>query len=188
MDKVIKQGIGKCFVILTSRPGFLDKQIRDNFDGEITVKPKGVCKTTKHGIKKHKEERYFKCPKCGIHKNSTSKLNDHYKGRHNPLKCSQCSMSFSTPSGLNRHKYMHTTPRHFCPQCGKGYHFFGQLNQHSLTHRIIPTHECNFGNCRKSYLSNSDLLKHIRTHKAKEQKCSKCDYCTKDEKLLQSHH
>ena len=37
IDKMIEQGIGNCFVILTSRPGFLNKQIRDMFDGEITI-------------------------------------------------------------------------------------------------------------------------------------------------------
>ena len=96
-------------------------------------------------------------------------------------------MTFSTPSGLNRHRYLHAAPRHFCAQCGKGFHFQGQLNQHSLTHHTIPSHVCNFGRCRKSYLSNSDLLKHVHTHRAKEQKCDKCDYSTKDKKLLQSH-
>ena len=56
----------------------------------LEVKPEGVFKTTKHGIKKHKDKRYFKCPSCGIHKSSTSKLNDHYKRHHEPLKCSKC--------------------------------------------------------------------------------------------------
>ena len=37
IDKLVNQGIGNCFIILTSRPGFLDKQIRDKFDGEITI-------------------------------------------------------------------------------------------------------------------------------------------------------
>ena len=37
MDKVIKQGIGNCCVVLTSRPGFLDKQIRDKFHGEVII-------------------------------------------------------------------------------------------------------------------------------------------------------
>ena len=37
IDKLIKQGIGNCFVILTSRPAYLDKQTRDRFDGEISI-------------------------------------------------------------------------------------------------------------------------------------------------------
>ena len=38
IDNLVKNGIGTCFVILTSRPGFLDKQIRDTFDGELLLK------------------------------------------------------------------------------------------------------------------------------------------------------
>ena len=37
IDKLVNQGIGNCLIILTSRPGFLHKQIRDIFDGEITI-------------------------------------------------------------------------------------------------------------------------------------------------------
>ena len=37
IDKLVNQGIGNCLIILTSRPGYLDKQIRDRFDGEITI-------------------------------------------------------------------------------------------------------------------------------------------------------
>ena len=37
IDKVIEQGIGNCTVVLTSRPGFLGKQIKDKFDDEIIL-------------------------------------------------------------------------------------------------------------------------------------------------------
>ena len=37
IDKLVNQGIGNCLTILTSRPGYLNKQIRDRFDGEITI-------------------------------------------------------------------------------------------------------------------------------------------------------
>ena len=37
IDKLVNQGIGSYLMILTSRPGYLDKQIRDRFDGEITI-------------------------------------------------------------------------------------------------------------------------------------------------------
>ena len=37
IDKLVNQGIGNCLIILTSRPGYLDKQIRDMFGGEITI-------------------------------------------------------------------------------------------------------------------------------------------------------
>ena len=38
IDKVIESGIGNCFLILTSRPGdYLEKEIRDQMDGEIII-------------------------------------------------------------------------------------------------------------------------------------------------------
>ena len=164
----------------------------DQIQGEIMEmedlqSPKGVFKTTKHGIVKHKNTHYFLCLVCGIHKMMTSKLNVHYRNRHKPLKYDKCSMVFNTPSALTRHSYTHQKPRHFCTQCRKGYYFLGELSQHSLTHQKIHTHLCNYGSCTKGYLSNTNLLKHVRTHKTKEVKCTKCDYQSKEKKLLQSH-
>ena len=39
--------------------------------------PKGAFNTTNQ-LKKFKPERYFKCPKCGIHKGTTQWLNEDY--------------------------------------------------------------------------------------------------------------
>ena len=59
IDNLVKNGIGTCFVILTSRPGFLDKQIRDMFDGEIIIK--GL---SKENIRKG-AERYLQSEEKG---------------------------------------------------------------------------------------------------------------------------
>ena len=37
MDKVINQGVGKSFTILTSRPGFLDKKLKDKYDEYVKI-------------------------------------------------------------------------------------------------------------------------------------------------------
>ena len=37
IDKAIEQGLGNCFLILTSRPGHIDESTRDKMDGEITI-------------------------------------------------------------------------------------------------------------------------------------------------------
>ena len=36
IDRVIESGVGNCFIILTSRPGFVEA-VRDKMDGEITI-------------------------------------------------------------------------------------------------------------------------------------------------------
>ena len=46
---------------------------------EAEQKGKGEFKTMEHGIKIQKEERYFLCPVCNIHKASMQRLNDHFK-------------------------------------------------------------------------------------------------------------
>ena len=71
----------------------------------------GSFKTTDHNLKKHKEEHYFRCPVCGIHKGTTSHLNDHFKCRHPPISCENSKQTFSTLSGLAHHKYTHEEPR-----------------------------------------------------------------------------
>ncbi|MCG8620578.1 MAG: hypothetical protein MJE68_01085, partial [Proteobacteria bacterium] len=149
--------------------------------------PKGQFKTKEHGLKKHKEVRYFRCPKCGIHKTTVMKLNDHYKRRHPLLKCDKCTMSFCTPSGLSRHMYVHSTPRYPCLDCHKIFHFSSELKTHRVVHLKIKAHFCNRGNCGKSFMNNPDLLKHVREHDAKPVSCSECDYTTKNKRLLKSH-
>ena len=37
IDHAISHGIGKCFLILTARPGFLEKQVTDRFDKQLYI-------------------------------------------------------------------------------------------------------------------------------------------------------
>ena len=37
IDKAIKSGIGNCFMLLTSRPGYVEKDIQDRIDGEVRI-------------------------------------------------------------------------------------------------------------------------------------------------------
>ena len=102
--------------------------------------PKGAFTTTGHGFKIIKKIHYFKCPECGIHKKITMGLNEHYKRRHKPIPCGKCDMIFHTPSGYDRHKYMHLDPRYKCDQCDKNFHFLGELCQHSTVHSKNKTY------------------------------------------------
>ena len=110
-------------------------------------KPKGKLVTTDHTLQRFKKECYFRCPVCLIHKMMTFKLNEHYKRRHPPLKCEHCTMTFVTPSGLSRHKYVHTVPRYLCTDCTESFHFESQLKQHRVKHLKVQSHFCNFGSC-----------------------------------------
>ena len=113
-------------------------------------------------------------------------LNAHYRDTHKKVKCSKCSMSFTTPSTLTRHYYTHAEPRKFC-RCGKGFYFSSELHVHKLTHRRIKTQMCTYPGCGKSYFSAADLAKHACIHENIAWNCNKCDYSTPDKRLLRSH-
>ena len=109
--------------------------------------PKGLFKTKWHGIKKsQKKIRWFKCPSCDVYKDSTAKLNEHFDCHHEQLQCKQCFMNFSTPSGLDRHWYVHKPPHFHCNICGKPFYFVGEMNQHKVSHCTIRTQVCNYRN------------------------------------------
>ena len=113
-----------------------------NNAAETPAPPDGKFTTTEHGIKITKKSRFFRCPKCGVHKGCVSDLNAHYKHRHKSILCDKCDMIFYTPSAFERHKYVHLEHRHHCDSCGKGFRFFGELNQHTSVHRNICTFVC----------------------------------------------
>ena len=68
--------------------------------GKIDIKTYGIPKTVK--------ERKMKCPSCPKICNSTKERNDHHKSAHGNLSCAVCNEQFSTPSALDKHKYVHT--------------------------------------------------------------------------------
>ena len=150
-------------------------------------KPKGKFSTTEHKLIKHKPTRFFKCPICGMHKSTVSKLNAHFKRRHPPLKCNDCDQVFHTPSSQARHKYSHAEPRHPCNDCGKKFYFPGELKQHRTTHLKVAMHACNHGTCQRRFMNKPDLLKHVRTHTNTPRKCSHCKYESSDPRLFKNH-
>ena len=117
----------------------------------------------------------------------THRLNDHYKRRHQPLKCDKYDMLFNTPSGMARHRYTHSDKGKRYTDCGKSFHLDSELQQHRITHRKVPGFKCNHDTCDRQLMNKPDLLKHIRTHKVTLMHCDQCDYSTKDKCLLAIH-
>ena len=118
---------------------------------------------------------------------SVLKLNAHYKRRHPPINCEKCELVFQTPSSYTRHRYTHEEPRHKCDDCGKAFYFEGELKQHRTSHLKIRMHKCNYGKCTRSFMNKPDLLKHVRTHTNKPQKCTECEYASTDPRLFKNH-
>ena len=105
-------------------------------------------------------------------------LNNHYREKHDRVKCSQCQEIFTTPCTLQRHMYTHKPPRAFC-RCGEGFYFKTKLRIHKLMHRRICTQICVHPGCGCSYYSASELSKHALIHENIDWKCERCDYSTK---------
>ena len=169
----------------------IDEPSNDDSSGNAsipTTNPKGKFRTRSHGLpKKKKRVRFFTCGVCGTRKTSTHDLNRHFKLRHEPLICKKCDKAFTTLSGLARHKYTHEPPRFPCDDCEKKFFFSYELKQHRVTHLKVRAHFCNYGNCKKGFMNNADLLKHVRTDTAKRMNCKKCEYSTTNPRLMQSH-
>lgn len=106
--------------------------------------------------------------------------------------CSDCSKSYSTYSGLTKHKQFHCTaspnnqaPKSFkCNFCEKTYTSLGALKMHIRTH----TKPCKCHLCGKAFSRPWLLQGHIRTHTG--DKPFSCNYCHRafaDKSNLRAH-
>ena len=72
IDDAIENGLGECFVILTSRDGYIPKDILDKMDGEVEItglSPKNIRKCTAKCLESEKRAKDLirKCKKIGIY-------------------------------------------------------------------------------------------------------------------------
>ena len=141
------------------------------------------------GLLKHKKGRKFPCKECKYICDSQAMLNAHRIKDHDLVICSVCNKSFSTPLTLSRHKYSHVSLKYSCNQCTESFAFKSALERHSYSHRKHALFVCHHKNCRRSYFSNNELLKHVLVHKDIVWSCPEenCDYTTYDKRLLKPH-
>ena len=64
-----------------------DTTVIYNLDDVVPDKKKRVFTTVTRGIKITKRSCMYTCPKCGIKKTSVQSINEHYKCRHDSVKC-----------------------------------------------------------------------------------------------------
>ena len=176
----------------TVMPDKIGEKQRDTSPSEVQGSPKGVWKTTCHGIQKNygpAHPQNYGCKVCGQLLPSRGELNEHYRMNHLLVLCPVCKKSFSCPNTCNRHLYLHNlNKRHVCDKCKESFTFKSELATHGIIHRTLKTWICAKKGCEHDFKRKSNLAAHAKTHSGQVYVCTICNnFSTKIEKNLKSH-
>ena len=120
----------------------------------------------------------FKCPvrTCKTREKTRKEISDHYRHSHNKAnKCKLCQRKYSAPHSLMQPLYKHDKlkNRYIC-KCGATFPFRSQIKIHKLKHTRKLNNPCT--ECSLPFKHYHDMLKHRRSHTAKEYSCDHCNY------------
>ena len=136
-----------------------------------------------------------------VHSEETVDLNNNFKDSakrdgkdfmddsENKFKCARCSRTYSTPSGLAKHRQFHCANPYVkktfnCKFCDKVYFSLGALKMHIRTHTL----PCKCKICGKAFSRPWLLQGHIRTHTGeKPYVCTQCNRAFADRSNLRAH-
>ena len=132
-------------------------------------------------------EEIISCPACEFTDKTQKNINCHVKTTHPDFRysCSICDKTFGNYSTKFKHDKEHTSPSHFCGECGKGFHYSSELQRHSPVHSTVLPYGCQ--SCDKRYAQKKSLTRHERSHNPQIIKCSECDKVVDTEERLYSH-
>lgn len=109
-------------------------------------------------------------------------------GGNSRLQCDDCGKSYSTFSGLTKHKHLHCATHNkksfSCKFCEKVYVSLGALKMHIRTHTL----PCKCHLCGKAFSRPWLLQGHIRTHTGEKPfACTHCNRAFADRSNLRAH-
>ncbi|CRL01969.1 CLUMA_CG015065, isoform A [Clunio marinus] len=141
----------------------------------------------------HIESRPYPCLflKCGKRFRQQSHLAQHIRIHKNekPYRCpfTEChGRCFRQKTILNQHIRIHTNSKPYrCSTCGKDFRQQAILSQHEKTHQSHRPFSCPLSNCKRRFINEHDLKKHIESHmnlsKPKKQSSSRSNQEVKPE-------
>ncbi|XP_035903594.1 zinc finger protein 501-like [Anopheles stephensi] len=130
-------------------------------------------------LRRHTDERPFRCASCPKAFRLSSTLSAHKKLhdlRGPSLRCETCGRTFTQPSALSSHRLLHREDRpHCCGLCGKQFVRLHALKTHVLSHANERPFEC--GQCGKTFTEKHVLVRHRKTHS--DERPHECAVCSK---------
>ena len=125
---------------------------------------------TKQRLRKPKAARVlyktYHClaPGCNITKQSKVAVLKHMKENHKDyrFKCNKCPQTFASWIGHYKHRKRHLGKPYICDDCGKGFQFGGELDEHVRGHTREELFSCD--SCDKAYPSKRALQLHKKSH------------------------
>ncbi|XP_053100513.1 transcriptional repressor CTCFL isoform X1 [Hemicordylus capensis] len=103
-------------------------------------------------------------------------------------RCSMCTFTSYSTSGLNRHLKKHSDEKpHMCHLCLKSFRTVSLLRNHVNTHTGTKPYKC--GECNMAFVTSGELSRHRRYKHTLEKpfKCSFCNYCSVEASKLKRH-
>uniref|UniRef100_A0A1I8G8R8 Protein krueppel n=1 Tax=Macrostomum lignano TaxID=282301 RepID=A0A1I8G8R8_9PLAT len=151
-----------------------------NIKDEYVIRPSRMPKSAEQladGLEKpdaegNREDPPTSAELAGGAGQSSSKLLVQTKKR---LDCEHCGKSFAYPTGLRRHRLMHSGERPFqCQHCDQSFRQLSTLNTHLRVHSGERPFKCD--RCDKCFIQSTHLRRHLLVHHVKEKphRCQKC--------------
>uniref|UniRef100_H3CG39 Myoneurin n=1 Tax=Tetraodon nigroviridis TaxID=99883 RepID=H3CG39_TETNG len=123
------------------------------------------CQLVAHRRMHHGEEKPYTCERCGFKFATSSNYKIHIRlhSGEKPYVCDVCGQAFAQSSTLTYHKRRHTGEKPYqCDLCGMSFSVSSSLIAHARKHTGETPYKCSQPQCSSSFVTSSELKKHMR--------------------------